>query len=258
MIDEATLLAGLPVGLRDPLLNSFREIASNYVEHRWESSELNGGKFSEVVYTIVEGALSGTFANTPSKPPNMVNACRALEGAPGSSSRVGDRSLRVLIPRILPALYEIRNNRGVGHVGGDVDPNFLDASAVYSMSSWTLAELVRIFHQTSTREAQEAVDALMERKHLLIWEVDQIRRVLDPDMDKKSQALLLLHQKPAWVSISDLFTWVEYSTVSNFRSQVIEPFHGKRLLEYDKANGRVRISPLGIKKVERDLLKSRV
>jgi hypothetical protein len=258
MIDETTLLAGLPVGLRAPLLKSFREIASNYVEHRWESSELNGGKFSEVVYTIVEGALSGAFANNPSKPPNMVSACRALEGMPSDPMRVGDRSLRVLIPRMLPALYEIRNNRGVGHVGGDVDPNFLDASAVYSMSSWLLAELVRIFHQTSTSEAQEAVDALIERKHPLIWEIDQIRRVLDPKMDKKGQTLLLLHQKPAWISVADLFGWVEYSTIGNFRSQVIEPFHAQRLLEYDRGNGRVRISPLGIKKVELELLKSRI
>jgi hypothetical protein len=258
MIDPSTLLAGLPPGLRDPLINSFREIASNFVEHRWESSELNGGKFSEVVYTIIDGALSGSFADTPSKPQNMLSACRALENKPSDATRIGDRSMRVLIPRILPALYEIRNNRGVGHVGGDVDPNFLDASAVYSMSSWVLAELVRIFHQTSTRQAQEAVDALMERKHPLIWEIDDLRRVLDPKMDKKAQTLLLLHQKPSWTSISDLFNWVEYSSMSSFRSQIIEFYHAQRLLEYDKVNGRARISPLGIRKVETELLKSRV
>src|ERR1700726_3949566 len=145
MIDSTKILAGLPAGLREPLLKSYREIGANFAEHRWEPSELNGGKFCEVVYSIIDGAIAGKFAAKPSKPPDMVKACRALEGLPADKNRVGDRSLRVLIPRVLPALYEIRNNRGVGHVGGDVDPNYLDATAVYGMASRVLAELVRIF-----------------------------------------------------------------------------------------------------------------
>jgi len=60
----------------------------------------------------------------------------------------------VLIPRLLPVLYEIRNNRGVGHVGGDVDPNHMDAEAVQAMASWVMAELVRIFHGVKTEEAR--------------------------------------------------------------------------------------------------------
>jgi hypothetical protein len=58
--------------------------------------------------------------NKPSKPRNMVDVARALEGA---DQNAFPRALRVQIPRVFVALYEIRNNRGVGHVGGDVDPN---------------------------------------------------------------------------------------------------------------------------------------
>jgi hypothetical protein len=154
---------------------TYQEIAKNFAEHRWEPSELNGGKFCEVVYTIVESVIVGSTPSKPSKPQNMVVACRGLETAPMRPGRTGDRSLRILIPRVLSALYEIRNNRGVGHAGGDVDPNFMDATAVYAMASWTLAELVRIFHGVSTREAQETFDALVERKIALVWEVDQKR-----------------------------------------------------------------------------------
>src|SRR5579864_6056081 len=204
MIDTARILSGIPAGLRDPLLKSYREIASNYAEHRWEPSELNGGKFCEVVYSIIAGAISGAFPASPSKPPDMVGSCRALEGITASPQRPGDRSLRILIPRVLPALYEIRNNRGVGHIGGDVDPNFLDATAVYGMSSWVLAELIRIFHAVSPKEAQETVDVLIERKHSLIWEFEDTRRVLAPKMGKRDQVLLLLHAKPSWVPEKDL------------------------------------------------------
>ncbi len=257
MANSSTLLSNISPGLRDPLIDSYQEIAKNYSEHRWEPSELNGGKFCEVVFTIINDQLNGSTSTRPKKPNDMVADCRALEKISPNPGRVGDRSLRILIPRTLQVLYEIRNNRGVGHVGGDVDPNFLDATAVYSLSSWVLAELVRIFHGTSTQAAQEEVDALIERKHPLIWDNGMTRRVLDSGMEKGDQVLVLMHSKPSWVQIRDLFSWVEYSSLSMFRKRILEPFHRSRLLEYDVGNERARISPLGVKDVEERLLRTR-
>lgn len=257
MLDAPKVLAGIPAGLRDPLFQSYQEIVTNFAEHRWEPSELNGGKFCEVVYTIVNGVIAGSFPPKPSKPRDMVLACRNLEGTPAQASRVGDRSLRILIPRVLPTLYEIRNNRGVGHVGGDVDPNFMDATAVYAMASWILAELVRIFHGISTKDAQETVDALVERKIGLVWEVEEIKRVLDPNMNKDDQTLVLLYSKPAWAREQDLVTWVEYSNATMFRRNILRVLHKARLIEYDARQHRARISPLGSKHVEQQIIKTR-
>jgi hypothetical protein len=96
-IDATKLLAAIPAGPRDPLLETYREIASNFAEHRWEPSELNGGKFCECVYWICHGFITGTHAAKPSKPPNMRDDCRVLETM-ASTGKPGDRSLRVLIP----------------------------------------------------------------------------------------------------------------------------------------------------------------
>jgi hypothetical protein len=256
MLDPSKVLASIPPALRDPLLKSYEEIAANFAEHRWEPSELNGGKFCEIVYTIVHGILTGSFPPRPSKPRNMLLACQQLEQM-AAQPRVGDHSLRILIPRMLSALYDIRNNRGVGHAGGDVDPNFMDATAVYSMANWMLAELIRVFHAISTQQAQETVDALVERKVGLVWEVEGIRRVLDPKMNKDNQTLMLLYSKPAWVAENELYKWVEYSGPGNFRSHILRPLHKERLIEYDEDQHRVRISPLGSKRVEQNILKTR-
>jgi len=257
MLDSSNVLVGIPPGLRNPLLRSYQEIGTNFAEHRWEPSELNGGKFCEVVHTIIAGALQGAYPTKPSKPANMVDACRALEKAKPDPQRVGDRSLRILIPRVLVALYEIRNNRGVGHTGGDVDPNFMDATAVYGMASWTLAELVRVFHGISTDEAQETADVLVERKLTLVWQIGGTRRVQDPKMKKGEQALVLLYSKPGWVSEQDLYRWVEYSSESTFRDNILRPFHQERLIEYEEEEHRARISPLGSRRVEEEILKTR-
>jgi hypothetical protein len=157
---------------------------------------------------------------------------------------------------MLLGLYDKRNNRGVGHTGGDVDPNFMDASAVYAIASWVMAELVRVFHGVGTQEAQETVDLLVERKITLVWAVEKVRRVQDPTMRKEDQALVLLYSKPAWVAEQDLYQWVEYSTASMFRKNILVPLHKARLIEFDAQGARARISPLGAQQVERNVLKT--
>ena len=248
------ILAALPVAIRNELISCYETICRSYTENRWEPAELNGGKLAEVAYTVVKGALDGVFPATASKPNNMLSACRALEQYPADSTRIGDRSLRILIPRLLPVLYEIRNNRGVGHVGGDVDPNHEDAEAVLAMASWVMAEFVRIFHGISLTEAQEAVEQIVSRRHPLIWSFGDMKRVLDASIPRGNQVLLLLYSEAGWVSTEVLQQWVEYSNRSIFRNKLLQKLHGDRLIEHDAGNGRARISPKGISVVEDSLL----
>ncbi len=254
--DQPRILSKIPSNLRDPLLTHFESIRSNYVQRRWESSELNGGKFAEVVFTVISDLIKGTVTSKPKKPNNMLKACQDLERLPADDSRIGDRSLRILIPRILPSLYEIRNNRNVGHVGGDVDPNFMDATAVYSMASWILAELVRITHNVPCQEAQVIVDGLVERKLLCVWEINGKKRILDPDMPKRDQVLVLLYQSITGVDQDDLRKWVEYRNVTHWKSRILSPLHTDRLIEWDQTTSLVHLSPLGVTEVETRLLPS--
>ncbi len=255
--DKSKLLAKIPEGLRKPLFETYREIASNFSEHRWEPSELNGGKFCECVYWVCHGFLTGTYAGKPTKPPNMVADCRALETRK-DTGQPGDRSLRILVPRMLPALYEVRNNRGVGHVGGDVDPNFMDATAVYSTASWILAELVRIFHNLHPDEAQNVADGLVERKTPLIWSAGSIQRVLDTKLSAADQTLLLLHKKLGWIAEKDLVASIEYKRRSDFRTKVLKRLHANRMIEFDQIEEKARISPKGSEHVERKIIAPRL
>ncbi len=254
-ISISGIFKSLPDTLRTQLLEAYHEIASNYSEGRWEPSELSGGKLCEVVYWIAHGSLTGTFVVKATKPSNMVASCNALEQTPDNPNIVGCRSFRILIPRMILPLYEIRNNRNVGHVGGDVNPNNMDATAVYSMASWLMAELVRIFHTVSVKEAQDIVAALVERKYPIIWEIDGIKRVLDPAMNMVDKTLLLLYSEKGWVSEGELFKWVEHSNLSVYRRDVIVRLHKSKLVEYKKEARQIHLSALGIKKAEELLVK---
>jgi hypothetical protein len=243
-------LGSLPPTLVDELLATFTAIIRNFRERRWEPSELNGGKFCEIAYSILRGFVDGSYPKRSKKPANMVDACRALEHSSGTVPR----SIRIQIPRLLIALYEIRNNRGVGHAGGEVDPNHMDAVTVVGMTKWVIAEFVRIFQGVDPETATALVDTLVEREVPLIWEVMGRKRVLRPELSMKHKTLLLLYSSSDPSSEEDLIKWVEASNPSAYRRDILRPAHQARLIEYDFESKLVEISPLGSTLVEEDLL----
>jgi hypothetical protein len=245
----ASVLASLPPRLRDELVNALNEVVRNYRERRWEPSELNGGKLCEVAYSIIRGHVDGKFPSKASKPNNMVDACKALEQADRAKF---SRSVRIQVPRMLVALYEVRNNRGVGHVGGDVDPNLMDATAVVAMSRWIVAEIVRVFHAVTVDEAQDLVETIVERTLPIIWKIGDVVRVLKPKMAAKDKALVLLYHARAWVDEDTLRAWAEYANSSMFRS-ILKQCHKEKLIEYDGDKRRATLSPPGIAYVEESI-----
>jgi hypothetical protein len=246
MIAASTALSDIPSGLRDPLLQEYSTIVQNFLEQRWLPSELHGGRFSETVYTILDGHAKKAYAAAPAKPGNFVEACRNLEKIKAPHV---PHSFQITIPRMLPALYDVRNNRNVGHVGGDVDPNHMDAVAVLSMSNWIMCELVRVFHKVPVAEAQKLVDALAEVRLPAVWTgIDGVKRVLETDLKLHEQILLLAAVTPDATS-QQLRKWIEYDD-DNYLMRTIRKLHKERKLEFTETTDKVRILPPGTKAVE--------
>ncbi|QQO10364.1 hypothetical protein [Breznakiella homolactica] len=242
------LFPSLPDSYKKQLIDEFNKIIRNFRERRWEPAELNGGKFSEVVYSILKGHTDGSFGDKPKKPQNMVEACKKLELASSFP-----RSIRIQIPRMLMALYEIRNNRNVGHVGSDVDPNQMDATVVVQMSKWIMGELIRIFHETTTEDAQIIVNNITDRTLPIIWAFDNHVRVLGKNLDAKDKMLALLYSTENSQDIKYLQTAIEYKNSSQFVEKVILKAHSSDLVHYDAKTKKVTISPVGIRYVEENI-----
>jgi hypothetical protein len=242
----AAVLSVLPAGLSTALISEYNSIVRNFSEERWTPAELSGGKFCEIVYTILDGHTKGSYPASPEKPKNFVDACRKLETATNVP-----RSFQILIPRLLPPLYEIRNNRNVGHVGGDVNPSFMDATAVLSMASWIMAELVRVLHSVATHEAQTLVNSLVDRHIPLVWEsAGGVKRVLNPALSLRDQTLILIASSAGKVRVADLITWTEVKNLTYFR-KLLKTLHASRLAELDKNGVEVELLPSGSKEASR-------
>ena len=240
----------LPIKIRSQLLDSYSNVTNHYISQHWEPAELNAGKFCEIVFSIINGYMNGKIPDRASKPTNMLQECQNLERLTTSYPR----ALRIQIPRMLIALYEIRNNRGVGHINGDIKANTMDATAVLYMIKWVMAELVRIFHNTSNDEAQMIVDSIVERASPWIWSINGKKRILKHTISKSDQTLALLYDNNKELSANDIMDWIEYSSLAMFKRRVLKPLHNKRFIEHNIHTQQVVISPKGIEYFEKNIL----
>lgn len=241
-LDPKAAFSTLPATLANELLVEFSGIVCAYAERRWKASELDVGHLCEIVYTIIVGYLDGgQYPARASKPPNFPAACWKLQD---SYPAAANHSARILMPRMMMGVYDIRNNRGVGHAGGDVDPNEMDATAALYVSKWLVAELVRLLHELSLGEAQDLVEAIVEREVPAVWIHGDKRRVLRTGLTWRERILLMLVNE-AVVAEADLMRWIEHKSVGNFR-KVLRAMHATPEIDYDEAAREVRLLPTGV------------
>ncbi len=245
----------LPKKLREALEGHYTEIKVNFARGHFEPAELNGGKFCEIVFRVLEWRTSGgTYSPLGKSVSRFDQALRRFE----SLSSFPD-SVRFHIPHVLNALYSIRNKRGVAHHAGEIDSNKMDAIFVVSCADWVMAELVRLFHGISLDEAQDLVDKLVTKKIPVVWQIGNHIRIISPPGRKLKTAdkvlLILYSRHPEPVIVSELLTWTEYDPRNKprFRTSILGNLHKSDLIHLDKKEDKVFLSLLGVRFVEDNL-----
>ena len=224
----------------------------NCVESRFDAAGISAGKFCETVLMQLQNKIFGAYTPFGTQIRNFADDCRKLITSPIGSAT---ESERIIIPRALVFLYTMRNKRGIGHVGGDVDANEIDTAVMARTADWILCELIRIHHGMSLEEAQDLVDSISVRQLPVIWEVAGKKRVLKKGLSANDQTLLLLYStKETAVLVEDLCEWIEYSNFSVFKNRIIKALHKDRMVEHDRESDAVLLSPNGAEYVEEHIL----
>ena len=183
-------LGAIPKNFRAKIITYYLKLKQRLTHGDYEASGLSAGKFCETVLRTMQHAITGTSIPFNKSIGNFYDECRKLItfSAPDKSE-----SLRVIIPRALAFLYTFRNKRSIGHEGGDVDPNAIDAATIARGADWVMCELIRCFHSLSLEDAQGLVNSLSVRHLPDVWEVHGRKRVLRADLGIKDKALILLY-----------------------------------------------------------------
>lgn len=223
------------------ILSSYTEVEENYRLEKWKPSELDAGHFVEAVRRLLENELTGTYVSFEK---SMGSFSQAVLNK--YESATGDEEYRIIIPRILYAIYCVRNKRGVGHIS-NISPNKMDASFILSSTKWVLAELVRLAGSSSPEEAQKLVDMVTDRQVDLIWDDGESFMVLNKKLKASEKALVVLYKEDK-IHVEILRARVEYKNKSNFM-KILYEMKKEKLIDINDEK-LCKLSPLGVKAAE--------
>lgn len=210
-VRQGFISAGLPQVLVDEVVDAFAEAKRRFYRDDLRPSAIEGGRFSEAVFRVLEWATTKKHVPLGKTLPSVDKLLVALQNASGPDS------VRLHIPRTLRLIYDIRNKRDVAHLGDGIDPNQQDASLVVRNMEWVLAELVRLYHHVSANEAHGMIADLVSKEVPLIQVFDGFPRVLGKLQASDHVLVLLYWRGTQGATYGDLVAWVRPSMRKNLQ-----------------------------------------
>jgi hypothetical protein len=211
-VREGFVAAGIPPELVDELVEAFSEAKRRFYRDDLRPSEIEGARFSEAVFRILEWATSQTYTALGQNLPKVPTLMGRLEQATTAPD-----SVRFHIPRTLRLIYDVRNKRDVAHLADGIDPNQQDATLVVRNMEWVLAELVRLYHTVSANEAYGIIADLVSKDVPLVQVFEGFPRVLKP-LRAADHFLVLLYWRGAeGATYEELHAWARAPMRSNLR-----------------------------------------
>lgn len=227
---QSQLSASLDSKLVNELLEAHSEAKKNYYLGGLRLSEVEGGRFCEAIFRILEQITTGTF--TPLG--TQVNTERLINTLSQLPIGVFHDSVRLHIPRALRLVYDIRNKRDAAHLADGIDPNLQDATLVVNTIDWILAELIRLYHNVSADEASNIVNDIVEREAPIVQDFDGFLKVLNPKLQAGDFCLVLLyHRGSAGATLEEISEWVKPTMRNNIRRTLATLTNDKDFLHFN-------------------------
>ncbi len=244
---ESGLKKSFDVKLVDELLAAYNETKRNFYLGGLRLSAVEGGRFCEAAFRMLEQAMSGSF--TPIGKQIRSDKIILELAQAGQLSE----SIRIHIPRALRMVYDIRNKRNAAHLADGINPNEQDATFVSSTLDWILAEFVRLYHGVSSDEAQRIINNLVARRAPAVEDFEGFQKILRTDLEVSDRVLLLLYERGAErAAFEQLSSWVHKKMRKNLRRALDQLEHDKAFIHSFK--DLFQITKSGIHEVERKKL----
>lgn len=239
--------AGFRAQVVDELLEAYEDAKRNFHLRQLRPSAIDGGRFSEAAFRILQEACGLTPTALGTTLPTVDKLLDTLRSVAATNA---PESVRIHIPRTLRLVYDIRNKRDAAHLADGIDPNFQDASLVIANLDWVMAELVRLYHSVSANDAQAIIDELVEKEVPAVQEIDG-HPVILKDLQARDRALLLLYRagSHAGLSLDELAHQLREGRKDNLRIR-LRRLDELRVVFEHPSTGRFHITSAGIKHVQ--------
>ena len=239
---EIKLKNKYPAELCSAILDSYIKSIAELRKHNWKYSANEMGAFIENSFRIIQYITLGNYNPINKQMPTFNQSLlNTFENATTSINE----SFRIIIPRVLYAMYCIRNKRGAIHPN-NINPNRMDAQLLINSAKWVLAELYRLSISSDFEVAEKVINSIMDKEIDIIWDSGRCLRILDTKMTTKNKILCLLYIKNNQ-SVDSLQISIEYKNKSDFK-KVLKQLHAQRLIEY--VDEECILTPVGERKAE--------
>jgi len=180
--------------LIENLFFSFQKISEEFVAQKPVDLLQNTGLFVESVLRVAEHFVLGT--HTPLGNKFNVDVCiKKLENASGFEG------LRIHTARLSRTIYDFRTRKKAVHLKA-VDPQTIDASLIFNISTWIFIEILK---ESGIPNPEEGIRTLFTRKIPLVQTVGGILRTTNPKLLGTQRILLLLYSAPNGLTEDHLF-----------------------------------------------------
>lgn len=192
--------------LLDRLFESYQLVNEHYYLGKHRPCSFEGGRFAEVALRMLQQIITGKYIPLGDSITKFSNEVLKLGNADSSKF---PQSLRIQIPRTLQVIYDIRNKRDVGHVGGDVDSNFTDATLSLVCCNWVMTEFIRIYYTSDITTAQNLVNSLVKIRIPLIQDFNGFLKILKPELKLPEKVLAFLYYRGSeGATVKELNHWL--------------------------------------------------
>ena len=240
---HTALSAQFPTKKVDEILFHYETLKREAHLDHYESCLVNGGKFVEAVLKCLHFKRSGVEIESI----KVDDEIRQLENATSLND-----SERMIIPRILRAIYECRSKRGGAH-NLSFDPAKMDCVFVVAASNWVMEELTRLFLTNDPVASQIIVENLLVKDIPIVERIDGDSLVLTPGLSARQQLEILLYQHyPERCMLKDLTRWVHNHNEHNVRVTLSNMKSNNLVHEADSG---WKLSKSGLRQAESEIAK---
>lgn len=234
-------LKNIPEELVQNLEKEFQKLHKHYFLEMWEPSQLNAGKFSEIILRMLEFYNEGAY--TPLN--KQINRHKITASVKKNITL--KESLRFQICSLSEILLDFRNKRNVAHIGS-IDVSKMDATFVMNAVNWIMAEIVRLETKMPSEKAEDEIAKIIDRKIPIIEDINGRPKVLNPKLTAKEQILLICYRMyPNHIHSEKLFKLVYEKNKTRYK-QYLSNLDKKRLIDY--FNEKVQLTKRGMRWVE--------
>lgn len=155
-VREELLDGGLHEQSVKRLLDHYQSMQTRMREGEYDEAGTHIGNFCENMVNVLRDQMGEPVESRPNVG-KFVNECTS-----GKFGTTELDSIRLQIPNMLRAAYDIRNNRDSVHVNLQVPVNHADTQTGIAMCSWMLAEVLRVYGTSTNTNGMEEVGELID------------------------------------------------------------------------------------------------